>query len=90
MIQGGVSSRGYNDCRRSRVPDTYVESNACVAHALTKQDVCDADCPASAAFMTVSAKTGLALFFCSHHYNENMDALKAQGFTITDKAGSPA
>ena len=71
-------------------PDTDVESNACVARALTKQDVCDADCPASAAFMAVSAKTGLALFFCSHHYNENRVSLKAQGFTITDKAGFPA
>lgn len=59
-------------------------------HVRSLSRMCDADCPASAAFMAVSARTGLALFFCSHHYNENRDALKAQGFTITDKAGFPA
>lgn len=35
-----------------------VQSNACIARTLTKQDECDADCPTSAAFMAVGAITG--------------------------------
>lgn len=52
---------------------------------LTRQDICDAECPAAAQVVWFKvANDGdtipLSLQFCSHHHNTNTSALLADGW----------